>query len=724
MPVTPTPPLTVADLQPFADLGTTVSAVGGVLTITRDTLAWQLQSHGPALRAKRSDGVTRTFSSPAALLASPDFADLNRWSENQKRLDRQSRSDGDLLPAVGHLRVGDEAGEVMDGVAALDSRLLDLRASMGEGTSLVLVVDGPAGIGKSTLMERLAMRRADSWGQPDAVPLVLHVESRGRVLQNIRDLLAYSLQTLRVSVTYDQVTPLVRHGLVTLVIDGFDELADPNGYETAWSQLNTIIEETRGRATLILAGRETFISRGRVQRALAGFNAAQDAMPLFSLQDISVVQAKEWLRGRGWAEADLAHPLVAPIFEPNSYALRPVFLTLVADLQTEIAKEALSAPDLLTILVQAMLEREATKFGEFNHTDMENFVRRVLEEVARDQAENQSSAVPKQTLKWIAELVGSEMFGEETIRVLANRIETLAFLARDVRADHVEFAHEQIAAHFLAGDCIRSVAAGEVPKYVRRNIFGREALDVLSRAAASTTTDEIDRFLEQCLEQFDRFGSTDRTKQNLVAFAVAAACASAAKGGEGMRFNTVGVNEMLVPADAPPLTFSDMTVNTLYAHGVDLSKIEWNDTQIVTLFADKRTVFGPKFPPPTAIERPDGAALRTPEAVQAWIKPQFTAVSSTQTSEDSVSSDVLDLLDRIDRYRSFWLRDEKDATDRSARRIVRDPDWPRIRDAMSDLGLLEMRAVSASGTSSKFYHFLQNQDPLRKHANLLGRLRD
>jgi hypothetical protein len=81
------------------------------------------------------------------------------------------------------------------------------------------------------------------------------------MLQNITDLMAFSLQTLRLSVTYDQVPVLVRHGLVTLAIDGFDELGDPNGYDLAWAQVNDLVVEARGQGQIILAGRETFIGR-------------------------------------------------------------------------------------------------------------------------------------------------------------------------------------------------------------------------------------------------------------------------------------------------------------------------------------------------------------------------------------------------------------------------------------------------------------------------------
>lgn len=93
----------------------------------------------------------------------------------------------------------------------------------------ILLIDGPAGVGKTVFIENLACNRARSY-KVKRLPLLLHVKSRGRILTFLQDLIAFSLQTLRLDVTYDQIPTLVRRGLITLAIDGFDELGDPNGF--------------------------------------------------------------------------------------------------------------------------------------------------------------------------------------------------------------------------------------------------------------------------------------------------------------------------------------------------------------------------------------------------------------------------------------------------------------------------------------------------------------
>ena len=120
-------------------------------------------------------------------------------------------------------------------INALDDHLLP--RDCDEPSVRVMLIDGPAGIGKTKLIEFLTASRADRF-RTTGRPLVLHVQSRGRVLTFLQDLIAFSLQRLRLEVTFDQLPVLVRHGLVTLAIDGFDELGDPNGYDLAWGQVN------------------------------------------------------------------------------------------------------------------------------------------------------------------------------------------------------------------------------------------------------------------------------------------------------------------------------------------------------------------------------------------------------------------------------------------------------------------------------------------------------
>ena len=173
-------------------------------------------------------------------------------------------------------------------------------ADRGEDSVQVMLIDGPAGIGKTKFIEALALARAKDYGRRRH-PLVLHVQSRGRVLSCLQDLIAFSLQRLPLSVTFDQLPVLARHGLVTLAIDGFDELGDPNGYELAWSQGNGTIDEIRGAGTLILAGRETCIGLERLKSVLPVLRE-RDVVHGLALGPPSPEDAERWLQQEGLVE--------------------------------------------------------------------------------------------------------------------------------------------------------------------------------------------------------------------------------------------------------------------------------------------------------------------------------------------------------------------------------------------------------------------------------------
>jgi hypothetical protein len=444
-----TPEAIVNDLSMFADLGTSapqlVEASGSyVIRLVRDGVPVTVTIAADGRVRERIEADERKHASFRALLASPNWANLGKWADSQRTL-LQDRVAGDTIPVTGSIAHSQDVG----GVDLID------RALIPEGNSprtQVLLIDGPAGIGKTSLIRSLAHKRAINFRR-DQRPLILHVESRGRMLQNITDLMAFSLQTLRLSVTYDQVPVLVRHGLVTLAIDGFDELGDPNGYDLAWAQVNDLVVEARGQGQIILAGRETFIGRERMKKALTAIDENVDLLEAFTLRPIEPTAAREWLAEKGWTEDLLSSETASSLFERESYALRPFFLSELA--RDGVAEQIQNGDigDLLSFLITAMIDREAQKFGKdieavTTSESRAEFVIRVMEEVARDLAENQSNAIPSDTLTWIAEISAEDIVPSSLSGILKNRSGVLAFLKDDDRRGYKNFAHEQVYNYF------------------------------------------------------------------------------------------------------------------------------------------------------------------------------------------------------------------------------------------------------------------------------------
>lgn len=696
--------LGVEDFAVFVDLGEAAPVLAEYngkteIVLVRNGKETKIIQHDDGKVQAIVGDTSQSYPNATALIASATFADLAKWARNQFNSLSGKHVDNSIEPKGKLFNVSDGSEEIANTVGVSDF----LRSGRWHRTC-ILVVDGPAGIGKTTFINQLSLDRAKNFSS-SFLPLILHVESRGRVLQNITDLMAFSLQSLQVPVMFFQVPLLVRLGLVTLAIDGFDELADPYGYQGAWSQLNELIQKTRGQGSLILSGRETFISTERVLSSLPSIDPRTDSVGRFSIEPMSVPDAKTWLKGSGWTSEDFSNPMMSTLFQDGSIALRPFFLSKLSDKSILSSLSETTSGDPLAFLVDLLLEREAGKFGNqfearFGKPALKDFAQRFLEETARDLADNQTSSVPLSSLEWIAEFVAAESFNEETVRILVQRCGSMALLSVAESTNHRQFSHEQLQQHFLACNALKSLKRGEVPKFVRRNILGHEFLIIFTRQIGGVQANEVEELCDQIFRNQGQAGSGDRTRLNLVSLLVAAVC-----GGEVAKeylVSDVGLDDIVFTGVVPKFSLKNATVNSVYAQGADLKNVDFfGASSIYTAFFDYATKPNINWPKPTVIEFPDKTILGEIE-VTSWID-SFKPVEELYKK---IAVDALDLLSRIGRYGPFWLREGDDNLDHSGKRILEHPLWSEMRPVLEESGLLEVdNSRQASGRFSSFFHF-------------------
>lgn len=705
--------LTPKDLEPFADPGTSVDVIESGFRLTRSERPITIVRDETGYMVS-VDGNTKNYRSVGGVLACPVIADLGRVARYQAAHLARERIAGRPVPITSEMKM--IVGQLPDWTQSqkpwegLDDWLRAVGSSRQPNGTDFLLIDGPAGVGKTTIVREAALSRAETFD--GSAPLILQVVSRGRVLQNIPDLIAYALQDIRSGLTVSQLLVLIRHGLVVLAIDGFDELSDPNGFETAWSGLNGLIREARGSATFLLAGRETFVSTDTMRKQLTSFNAERDRLAALSLADPRPNDARDWLlEQKGWSVELLQGEFVEPIFVEDSYALRPFFLQLLSLEPEALASDRPPASDLLSYLVDTMIRREATKFietldppdGTNAEAKFELYVGRFLEEVARDLAENQSESLSDDALDLLARIAADGLLPDDQIAAVAQRARTVVFLANDLRAGDVRFAHEQLLQHFLAREALRSVGEGEIPRYVRRNLFGREALEVFGHVARGRGK-EARKFLGAVRKQLG-LTSRDRTNTNLAVLGVAAACA-AVENDADLSIGDLGIGELHFPFAAPSgVVFHGTTISILHAAGSDIRKVNFEQgVVVVTLEINDRTLLPSSMPMPQILVRPQGTT-----ANQNEIREYFFPTEVVHNSQGLVWSDSLsELLGRIGRYRTFWLRTNIDDTDPPGRRIVGHPDWERVFSVLQELNLVTVKNRQASGTWASFVHFRQD----------------
>lgn len=662
-----------------------------------------------AIQSKHGKSVAKSHTSIAALFASDLFANLRRWAETQRELLANEIETRRMIPINAVTHSGDSVQKIND-----VSKLLSSSERAVDSTEIFLI-DGPAGIGKTNLISQLALERASNYNASPA-PLILHIKSRGRVLSNLDDLMAFSLQTIRSSVTYDQIPVLVRHGLIVAAIDGFDELGDPNGYDTAWAQLGEFIASVRGNGTLILAGRDTFISRERLLKDVNSLREDVDCVQSLTLRLPSSQQAKEWLKVHdNWSDSSFGIPSISVLLEDDSFALRPVFLKLLAEIRPKAIKDE-SKVFLTSFLLNNIVSREAHLFGKavqniIQLDQIKQFVTNFMLETAREMADMQAEALDGATLSWIAEAALGDGYPSDIVGLIKNRAAVTALLINDERPGYKAFVHTHIQNYYLARVAVDAISRGETPKFIRRNILGAEFLltfvDVVSECA-SLSLPQLADFLSRAQNLAQTYPHLDRGARNLGALLLASLQSIGAE--ESAYFAGFQVDDAVIRGTAGPVTLNEVVINQLDCRQADLGALVFENSSITSLIADDASRFPPSMPLPKILISESGHQITDVDRISQWLDDRGRSVarmSNSVVSERLKAHRIYALLGRACRMHQYWLREGDD--DIYAEKILKNDYWPVLSRVLNENGFLQIERRAASGASAPFYHIKHAQ---------------
>lgn len=399
----------LADLRlfadPFEEFKSSLSENGGwtaELVRTGELLGFRREPNG-AIRAL-SGTKRRSYRSLKTLLVSEVFANLPRLAIAQVHLSRAlaDPNTGELkrfLPSAGEIEYGDGSSEpiTFDRISEILART--------EDKLQVFVLDGVAGVGKTYLIERIVRERAASESIRNGNPLLLHVESRGKVLTSLHDRIAGTLSNLRASFFEEELKPLIRRGAVQLAIDGFDELSDSRGYDRAWGALRDFIRELQDKGTCILAGRDTMLDRRTVLDGL-GNTISEDSLVFLRLKHPPANEVRIWMSSHAdWPGRDAELNLLERQAEDSEYLRRPFFLSRIADLGPDRFREAQGEP--VVELMESIVRREGPRLiGDATDIAPElasELCGQVLSEVARMMMDDETDVVEQEWLGLLIE---------------------------------------------------------------------------------------------------------------------------------------------------------------------------------------------------------------------------------------------------------------------------------------------------------------------------------
>lgn len=439
-------------------------------------------------------------------LASEQMANLGKLARQTTLLEREfkRRSRRELTGARGsvvlyncfvpqHLRIeGRSTGS--SGLDALD----ELVGSESAGGTRIVFLSAQAGQGKSSLLDVFTIRQAERFLASETSKVCLYVDAQGRGLARLDEAIARQLNDLQFMLSYNAVVSLVREGMLTLVVDGFDELIGSRGtYDDAFGSLSNFIETLEGRGTLVAATRSSYFtqeygSRGSLldaddefayelmlaellpwdKRAQREYFDRVVAEASLSRENSRQAQ-REFSRLQS---ADNANLLSRPLFA------RDMSLLVVDEWTVTAGEEIRTTPELVSVLADSYMQREVdTKLLTRDRSrilSVEDLPRYYIE-IAGEMWRLETRELDGRTLKELAELlIEVWSLSTEGGDIVRARYASLPFLEIHGTSKTAAFEHEVFFSYFLAKSLAPEI--WEARPGVAQALLSKAALDAVA----------------------------------------------------------------------------------------------------------------------------------------------------------------------------------------------------------------------------------------------------
>lgn len=641
----------------------------------------------------------KKFAGIKSLLASPEFADIRGFAGTQVRMFRNFDVDA-LIPPEGQID-GDPVK-----LQTLTRRLTPKSDGNGEATLSVVLLDGPAGVGKTSLIQRLLVQRARR-ATESAAPPILHVASRGRRLTGLDDALAQSIQIVRASFTFDQVPVLVRHSLLQLAIDGFDELVDPEGYKDAWYALRDFFDATVYGGPVILAGRDTFFDQQSFERQM-NESKHRFQMTHVRLSPVSPSIAREWLRKQGWSDKDLQDPYTNIVFRPGSYALRPYFLS---EMSKAKSWSAIESSDLSArgFLLESFIKREGRLICEqlgIKSEDINSRLVGLFQEIALEMADNEADSVDLAFLQLVTEVAFAGLLDSGDLAKLKHKAGSFALLETDAREGYRRFPHTEISNHFLALGLIQSLRKGMYVRFLRRGAVSADLLAIFAEQLLAQPQEASTECVDRIEKSLNEEASFDRLPENLASLLITALCRPT---GVVKKYQDLQVPDVVLFGAIGPATLEKLKVQRLDAREAELSQVNFVACEVFHLTADETTRFGHALPRVHQLNlilaNGRSEEMFDPGAIGDWL-----AEHASQIEVRAVNKDAVRLFEKVCR---IMLRQHmiKEHEGDFSGKVLQDEYWKRIEQILFDHKFLDR--ITGKPTSGAPGTFLRMKDPYR-----------
>ena len=710
----------LADLQLFADpfegFKRKPHADGWTASFVRkgEEVSIQREANG-AIRTLAGPGQSK-YGNFKGLLVSETFANLERLASAQKHrtanlVDPDTGDLKEFLPVAGEVRWSGGSGEPLT-----FDRVCDV-LERNEDRRRVFVIDGSAGVGKSHLIERIVRRRAEPASYKSGKPLLLHVESRGKVLTSLNDRIAGTLSSLRASFFEEELKPLVRRGAVQLAIDGFDELSDSRGYARAWGALRDFIRDLEGKGTCVLAGRDTMLDPATVREGL-GKTVGDDDIVFLRIQNPPSDKVRDWLSNHEkWRGQRNALSSLERQIKSSEYLRRPFLISRIADLGPEYFQDTQGEP--IAELMESIVRREGEKLtGASADVSPELAVRlygEVLSEVARMMMDDETNEIETDLVELLIEEVFTGHANPEMVNALVQRARALALLEEEAGdGNKRKFPHETVRSYFFARNIFDYFPEYGATTGLHRVPLSADDFRIFNRVARRKSTFEQGRLREKLLARLREPGGYDYLRSNIGGLLLSFAPLEE-DGSEDdvlvlshLELRDVWMADLL---GIQKISLNGCHIHRLDVRGADLGGVRFSNTEIFELLADPFVKFGTSVPKPHSIivyEHFKEKRLSKKE-VSSWIAGRTTRSGHGDADPDE-RWNLLEKFARIS-MRQYSIRSIPDQMDPTSKKIIASRLWPSLRTLLESHGRLEVNAtLPASGPRSEWFHLVAGEE--------------
>ena len=717
----------LADLRhfsdPFEEFTSSLTANGWTASLVR-------KGEEIALR-RELNGVIRTLSGPGqrkyrslrGLLVSEPFANLERLASAQIHIASNlvNPDTGELnefLPNAGEIRIREQTPEPLT--------FEHVRGILEEPEERlrIFVVDGVAGVGKSYLLERIVRERAEPASYKSGKPLLLLVESRGKVLTSLSDRIAGTLSSLRASFFEEELKPLIRRGVIQLAIDGFDELSDSRGYDRAWGALRDFIRDLRLQGTCLLAGRDTMLDAQAVHDGL-GHTVSDDSLFFLRLQHPPSGEVKKWMSHRPvWHNRNRELNLLERQIEDSEYLRRPFFISRIADLGPDGFRDAQGEP--IVEIIDGIVRREGPKLtGESSGIDPQlasELYGKVLSETARMMMDDETNDIDVELLGLLVEETFGGHADRELVNALAQRAHALALLEESTGNPRMRsFPHETVRSYFFAHNIFDYFPEHGATTGLYRVPLSADDFRIFNRVARCRSDEEQSRLRKRLLEVLRGAAGYDYLRSNIGGLLLSFAPLEDDDSEidplvlAHIELRDVWLADLL---GAQSARLDNCIIHRLDIRGAELCNVRFSNTTIFELLADPYVRFGESTPEVHSL------IVYEHFREHRWSgnPTDWMAERCWRSSHDDQEPDELrNLLYKFARIsmRQYAIRSDSQLSDLAARKILWSPLWPKLRTLLERHNRLDIVDKPASGPKSDWFHLISGSEFLHpKQATL------